>query len=91
MRSASRCQQRRVVVVAVVARHQRHAGLFHQRLAADLLPMAAMAAGRRADEDEPGLGAGLGEVLVLAQEAVARVDGLRAGGLGRVDDALPRR
>jgi hypothetical protein len=39
-----------------------------------------MADGRRADEHQPGFGAGLGEGLVLAQEAVARVDGLRAGG-----------
>ncbi len=37
----------------------------------------------------PAAGAGLGEVFVLAQEAIAGVDGLRARGLGGLDDALP--
>ncbi len=37
----------------------------------------------------PAAGTGLGKVFVLAQKAVAGVDGLRARGLGRVDDALP--
>ena len=41
------------------------------------------------DEDQARVGTGLGKVFVLAQKAVAGVDGLRACGLGRVDDALP--
>ena len=82
-------QQRRVVVLAVVARHQRHAGLVHQRLGGGLAAHRRDRLGRRADEDQAGLGAGLGKGLVLAQEAVAGVDGLRAAGLGRVEDALP--
>jgi hypothetical protein len=70
-------QQRGVLVLAVIAGHQRHRGLFHQ-----LLGRAAHRADgrrRRADEDEAGLGAGAREVGVLGQEAVARVDGLGAG------------
>ena len=38
---------------------------------------------------KPGLGAGLGELFVLAQEAVAGVDGLCAGGLGGFNDFFP--
>jgi len=82
-------QEGGLVVVAVVAGHQRHAGLVHQRLGRALAAHGGNGAGRRADEHQALFGASLGEVLVLAQEAVARVDGLRAGGLGGVDDALP--
>ena len=35
--------------------------------------------GRRTDEDEPSLLAGLGEVAVLREEAVPRVEGIGAG------------
>jgi hypothetical protein len=87
MRAASRASKRRVVVVAVVAGHQRHAGLFHQRLGRALLPMAAMAAGGGPMKTMPAA-AQAWQRLVLAQEAVARVDGLRAGGPGGVEDAL---
>ncbi len=41
---------------------------------------------RRADEDDVGLGAGLGEVRVLGEESVAGVDRLGAGLLRRLDD-----
>ena len=37
----------------------------------------------------PGSGAGLGKVFVFAQETVAGVNRLGAGGLGRVDDFFP--
>ena len=43
--------------------------------------------GRRADERDAGLHAALGEVGSLAQESVARVDGIAAVGLGQSDDA----
>ena len=55
-------QQRRVVVAAVVAGHQRHAGLFHQCLRGRLAAHRADRAGRRADEDQAGIGAGLREL-----------------------------
>ena len=41
--------------------------------------------GRRADERQAGVRAGAGERGVLGQEAVAGVDGLRAGAAGGVD------
>ena len=82
-------QQGGVLVLAVVAGHQRHAGGFHQTLGFGFQAHRRDRAGRRADEDEAGLGAGAGEILVLAEKAVAGVDGLGAGGVGGVEDALP--
>jgi hypothetical protein len=82
-------QQLRVLVVAVVAGHQRHAGLFHQLLRLGLQAHRLDGRGRRADEDQAGVGAGLRELLVLAEEAVARVHGFGARGLGGFEDALP--
>ena len=82
-------EQGRVLVGAVVAGHQGHTGLLHQALGLGLQAHGLDGRGRRADEHQPGLGAGVGKGLVLAQEAVARVNGLGPGGLGRGDDALP--
>jgi hypothetical protein len=82
-------QERRALLGAVVAGHQRHAGLFHQLLGLGLQAHGLDGGRRRADEHQPGLGARRREGLVLAQEAVARVDGLGAGGLGGFDDAFP--
>ena len=81
-------QEGRLLVVAVVAGRQRHAGLGHQRLGGRLAAHRADGRCRRADEDDAGRGAGLGELVVLRQEAVARVHGLRAGGLGGVEDLV---
>ena len=77
-----------VLVVAVIAGHQRHAGLFHQLLGGGLRAHRADRRRRRADEDEARRRAGRGEVFVLGQEAVARMDRLRAGGLRGVDDRV---
>jgi hypothetical protein len=44
--------------------------------------------GRRADEDQSGLGDGLGEVGVLGQEAVAGVDGVDAGLRRHLEDLV---
>ena len=51
----------------------------------DLAAHAADRVGRRADEDEPGVGAGLREVGVLGEEAVAGMDGVGAGAARDVD------
>ena len=82
-------QQRRVLVGAVVAGHQGHAGLFHQALRFGLQAHRQDRLGRRADEHQPRLGAGACEVLVLRQEAVAGVDGFGPGRLRGLDDLLP--
>ncbi len=83
-----RLQEGRILVVAVVARRQRHARLGHQRLRGGLAAHRADGGSRRADEDDAGGRAGFGEILVLRQETVARVHGLRAGGLGRIEDPV---
>ena len=82
-------QQRRVLIGAVVARHQRHLCRFHQSFGFGLQTHRVDGAGGRADEDQPRVGAGLGEVFVLTQKPVAGVNGLRASLLGSIDDALP--
>ncbi|MNL16637.1 hypothetical protein D3C87_1376890 [compost metagenome] len=81
-------QQRRVLILAVVAGHQRHGCLFHQLLGRALAAHGVDGRGRRADEDQPLGGARLRECLVLGQEAVARVDGLGTGLLGHLDDVV---
>jgi len=81
-------KKRRFLVVAVVAGDERHAGPFHQRLGRRLGTHGADGSHGRADEDESRCGAGLREVLVLRQEAVARMDGLRACLLRGSNDAL---
>ncbi|MNM87516.1 hypothetical protein D3C81_996990 [compost metagenome] len=81
-------QQRRVLVFAVVARHQRHRCALHQLLGRALAAHRVDGGGRRADEDQPRRGAGLGKGLVLGQEAVAGVDGLGAGFLRHFNDVV---
>ncbi len=76
------------LVVAVVARRQRHVGGAHQLLGRRLRAHRADRRGRRADEDDAAGGAGVGEAGVLGQEAVAGVDRLRAGAPRGVEDAL---
>ena len=52
--------------------------------------MTSTAVRGRADEDQPGVGAGLREGGVLGEEAVAGVDRLRAGSGRRLEQALDR-
>ena len=68
------------------AGHDRHAGLGHDLARAGLRAHRVDRLRRRADEDDAGLGAGAGEVGVLGEEAVARVDRLGTRLLGVVDD-----
>ena len=57
-------------------------------LAADLGAHRLDRLGRRADPDQPGVLDGTGEVGVLGQEAVARVDRVRPGPAGSLDDQV---
>ena len=68
----------RLLHLAVIAGHHRHAGFLHQRLGAVLQAHGADRRGRRADEDDAGIDAGLREVGVLRQEAVAGMDAVGA-------------
>ena len=71
------------------ARQQRQPALGGQRAGAGLVAKQRKLGRRRADEDQPGVGAGLGEVGALAEEAVAGVHrvaaGVAGGGQQRVD------
>ncbi|MND43741.1 hypothetical protein D3C80_345610 [compost metagenome] len=77
-----------VLGLAVVAGHQGHAGGFHQGLRGGLAAHGVDGGGRRAEEDQPGLGDGAGEAGVLREETVAGVDGLGAAGLGGGDQLV---
>ena len=81
-------QQGRILSVAVIAGHQRHAGLAHDVFGRALAAHGADRGGRRSDEHHARFRAGLGEVRVLGEEAVAGVDGLGAGLPGRFEDLV---
>ena len=87
-RVSRRLQRLRALIVAVIARHDRNAGGFHQRLGGRFRAHQADGRSRRPDENQTGIGAGLGEVGVLGEKAVARMDRLGAGGARRIDDRL---
>src|SRR5690606_16542316 len=80
------------VLVDVVAErttaagHAGHAGVLHRADRLDLVAHQADGVGLRPDEDEAGLLHPLGEIGVLAEEAVAGVDRLGVGDLGGGDD-----
>ena len=73
------CQRCLVLRLAVIAGHQRHAGLFHQRLRARLRAHRRHHLGGRTDEHQSGIEASLRELGIFRQEAVAGMDGLGAG------------
>ncbi len=68
------------------AGHDRHPGLGHDLACPRLRAHRFDRLRRRADEDDAGLGAGLGEVGVLGEESVAGVNRLGARLLRRLDD-----
>ena len=72
----------------MIARHHRHAGLFHQPLGGVLQPHGADRGRRRADEDEPCRRHLVDEIGVFRQEAVAGMDRLGAGRQRRRDDLV---
>ena len=82
-------QQGRCLVRAVVARHQGHTGFFHQLLGRCLQAHGLDGRRGRPDEHHTRLFAGIGEVGVLAQKTIARMDGLRPRLHGGLQDALP--
>ncbi len=69
----------RILQAGVVARHDRHARAAGDAPRRRLLAHLAHHARRRANEDEPASAAGVGEVGVLREEAVAGMDRARAG------------
>ena len=73
-----------VVRQHAAGRHDRDAGAFGQRAGLDLTAKAAQGLGRRADESDAVGRAGLGQLRVFAQEAIARMNRI---GLGLARDA----
>jgi hypothetical protein len=71
---------------ATGARYARHACLAHGTDRGDLVAHQTDGVGARADEGEAAAFDLLGEIGVLGQEAVAGVDGVGVGHLGRADD-----
>ena len=71
---------------AVRAGHARHAVALHHADGGDLVAHQADGLGLGADEDEAAVLDAFGEIRVLGQEAVARMDGAGVGHFGRADD-----
>ena len=69
-------QELRVLVVAVIAGYDRHAGTLHQRLGRAFQAHGPHRRGRRANEDDAGARASFGEIGVLGQEPIARMEAL---------------
>jgi hypothetical protein len=82
------CQHLRRLVVAGITRHYRHAGRVHEVLGAGLAAHLAHRRGLGTDEGDPGRFHGIGEVRVLAEEAVTGMDRLRAGRPRNLDDRV---
>ena len=98
IRSASSSRRAGVLVVAVIARDERHArARCISALAAAFEPIARIAEAGGPMNTMPGRLAGLGEFGILRQEAVAGMHRLGAAAARRVEDrrdvqiALPRR
>ena len=83
-----RLQGGEALLVAVISRHDRNAARFHQRLGRGLRSHAADRVGRRADEDQSGIGAGLRELRILGKKAIAGMYRFGAARACRVDDRI---
>ncbi len=70
----------------MIARHARHVRGQHQALGFGLVAHGTDGAGRRTDEDQAGFGHGVGELGVLGQESIARMDGVGTSGSRGSDD-----
>ena len=81
-------QQLRILVVAVIAGHERHGRRMHQRFGGRLRTHRGDGLDRRSDEDDAGRLAGMREVFVFRQKAVTRMHRLRAGCTRGFDDAF---
>ena len=81
-------QEFRVLVVAVIAGHDRHARTLHQRFRRAFQAHRPHRFGRRSDEDYSGLRAAFGEAGVLGQKPVSRMQAFRAGFKRERDDRV---
>src|SRR5262249_34668557 len=81
-------QRRDALILAVIAGHDRNTRRLHQRLGRRFRAHQADGRGRRADENQAGIRAGLREIGVLGEKAVAGMDRVGARRLRRVDDGV---
>jgi len=77
-----------VLLRSRVARQHRHARLPHAVLGHDLRAQRGDRRRGRADEGDPGHGTCLGELGVLGEKAITRMDGVGAAGARRAEDPL---
>ncbi len=84
-----RLQERGVLIRPVVAGDEGHASGLHQAFGFGLQAHRQNSRRRRADEHQARTRTGMGEIFVLAQKTIARMNGLCARCQSRVDDALP--
>ncbi len=73
---------------AAIAGQHRHAGLFGNALGFVLRAHGPDRLGRRANPDEARFLDGFGEIGILGQETIARMDGIGAGRLGSGQDGF---
>ena len=73
---------------AVIARHQRHTGRFHQGFGGGLAAHGINGRGGRPEKNQPGGFNRTGKARVLGQEAIPRMYRLRAAGLGGGNDLV---
>ena len=76
------------LIIALIAGDAGHAGGDHRAFRACLVAHHVDRLFRRADEDDAGIGAGLGKGRVLGQEAIARMDRIGARVFRRLDDLV---
>ena len=81
-------EKRGILIVAVITRHYWYASRLHQRFGSALGTHFLDGGGGRADEGDAGLFARSGEIFVLGQESVARMDRLCAAAFGNRDDDI---
>ena len=78
----------RILIVAVITRHNRHFRHLHQRLGGAFRSHRPDRIGRWTDEFYPCRRAGLGKAGILRKKAVTGMDRLRARLLRRLDDPI---
>ena len=76
------------LVIALIARHTGHPGCDHRAFRTRLVAHHVDRLLRRADEDDAGIGAGLGEGGVFREEAIARMDRVGASVFRCLDDRI---
>ncbi len=83
-------EERRVLLIAVIAWNDRHTSALHQRLGRILQAHGADRGRRWTDENQSGNFDGLREIGIFREKAIARVNGLGVGSLCGSNNALLR-